>query len=134
MNRIPENYHFARFSGKICICICLLFLLSFSLGKKGSADAVKYSKTIFTIDKVYDHYTLLNCKLTTGRTHQIRAHLKHVNHPIVGDALYGGVEKSLKTQGQLLFAYKLHFVHPTTKKLMGFEVDLPNYFKQDPYV
>ena len=90
----------------------------------------KYSKTIFTIDKVYDHFTLLNCKLTTGRTHQIRAHLKHVNHPIVGDALYGGVEKSIKAQGQLLFAYKIQFMHPTTNKLMQFEVGLPDYFQQ----
>lgn len=89
----------------------------------------KYSKTIFTIDKVFDHYTLLNCKLTTGRTHQIRAHLKSVNHPIVGDVLYGGVDKAIKTQGQLLFAYKISFVHPTTNKMMTFEVDLPKYFK-----
>lgn len=88
----------------------------------------KYSKTIFTIDKVYDHFTLLNCKLTTGRTHQIRAHLKHINHPIVGDALYGGIEKTIKTSGQLLFAYKIQFVHPTTNNLMQFEVDLPDYF------
>lgn len=89
----------------------------------------KYSKTIFSIDKVFDHYTLLNCKLTTGRTHQIRAHLKSVNHPIVGDVLYGGVDKAIKTQGQLLFAYKISFVHPTTNKTMTFEVDLPKYFK-----
>ncbi|MBR6778993.1 MAG: RluA family pseudouridine synthase [Clostridia bacterium] len=88
----------------------------------------KYSKTIFTIDKVFDHYTLLNCKLTTGRTHQIRAHLKSINHPIVGDKLYGGEEKFLKTPGQLLFAYKIMFVHPTTSKQMEFSLDLPEYF------
>lgn len=89
----------------------------------------KYSKTIFTIDKVFDHYTLLNCKLTTGRTHQIRAHLKSINHPIVGDVLYGGQDKTIKTNGQLLFAYKISFVHPATNKTMSFEVELPDYFK-----
>ncbi len=90
----------------------------------------KYSKTIFTVDKVFDHYTLLNCKLTTGRTHQIRAHLKSKNHPIVGDSLYGGIDKGIKTNGQLLFAYKIQFVHPTTEKLMEIVVELPEYFKE----
>ena len=90
----------------------------------------KYSKTIFTVDKDFDHYTLLNCKLTTGRTHQIRAHLKSINHPIVGDVLYGGQDKTIKTNGQLLFAYKISFVHPTSNQNITFEVPLPDYFEK----
>lgn len=90
----------------------------------------RYSKTIFSVDKVFDHYTLLNCKLTTGRTHQIRAHLKSINHPIVCDKLYGGEDKTLNHNGQLLFAYKLSFVHPKSNELMTFEVEMPKYFKE----
>lgn len=96
--------------------------------KLTKSEKGKYSKTIFSIDAVYDHYTLLNCKLTTGRTHQIRAHLKSINHPIVGDKLYGGEDKNIVTNGQLLFAYKINFVHPTSKEKLKFEIGLPDYF------
>lgn len=89
----------------------------------------KYSYTDFYVDKVFEHYTLLRCVLKTGRTHQIRVHLKSKNHAIVGDELYGGVDKAIKTNGQLLFAYKISFIHPSTHKKMTFEVELPDYFK-----
>jgi len=89
----------------------------------------KYSYTDFYIHKVFDRYTMLRCVLKTGRTHQIRVHLKSKNRPIVGDELYGGVDKSIKTNGQLLFAYKIRFVHPITGKNLEFERDLPGYFK-----
>lgn len=89
----------------------------------------KYSYTDFFIEKVFNNYTLLRCVLKTGRTHQIRVHLKSKNHAIVGDVLYGGVDKNIKTQGQMLFAYKIKFVHPTTLKSMEFTVDLPNWYQ-----
>lgn len=94
-----------------------------------SEVAGKYSYTDFYVDRIFEHYTLLRCVLKTGRTHQIRVHLKSQNHAIVGDELYGGVDKSIKTSGQLLFAYKISFIHPSTHKKMTFKVELPDYFK-----
>lgn len=89
----------------------------------------KYAETHYKVLKRYKEHCLVQFELKTGRTHQIRVHAKHLNHPIVGDDLYGGKSK-FKTDGQMLHAHKLTFVHPKTNKLMEFSVDLPDYFQK----
>ncbi|MFA6755182.1 MAG: RluA family pseudouridine synthase [Bacilli bacterium] len=89
----------------------------------------KSAITHFKVLKRFSKYTLLECKLETGRTHQIRVHMEYINHPVVGDPLYGENNCFLYNKGQLLHAYKLTFIHPTTKKEVSFECPLPKYFK-----
>lgn len=83
--------------------------------------------TDFKVLKRFEKCCLVEFALQTGRTHQIRVHSKYLNHPIVGDKLYGKEVKGLV--GQLLHAYKISFVHPRSGELMTFEADLPGYFK-----
>ena len=82
--------------------------------------------TDYNVLERFEKCCLVEFVLQTGRTHQIRVHSKFLNHPIVGDRLYGHEVKSLN--GQLLHAYKLSFTHPRTGKLMAFEVPLPDHF------
>ncbi len=97
-------------------------------GAKDGREAV----THFFVEMRYEGYTLLRCRLETGRTHQIRAHLKSIGKHIVGDPVYGLKEDKLaKTNGisgQLLHAAKLGFMHPTTEKYMEFTQEVPSYF------
>ncbi len=74
-------------------------------------------------------YTLLELKLETGRTHQIRVHMKHIKHPVVGDKVYGSKNCKYNHIGQLLHAKTLGFLHPRTKEYLEFECDLPSDFK-----
>lgn len=85
--------------------------------------------THFEVLKRYRDYTFVKCILETGRTHQIRVHMKYIGHPLVGDPLYGP-KKTIKGNGQFLHAGKLGFVHPTTGKLLIFEVPLPKIFQE----
>lgn len=86
--------------------------------------------THFKVLKRYQNYTLISCRLETGRTHQIRVHLKYIGHPLAGDPLYGP-KKTLKGQGQFLHAAKLGFTHPRTGEFLTFEAKLPeNFTKQ----
>ena len=77
---------------------------------------------------MFDRYTLVACKLETGRTHQIRVHMAYIGHPLVGDPLYGFKKQSFKLKGQLLHARVLGFVHPSTGEYMEFEAPIPDYF------
>ena len=87
----------------------------------------KEAITHFEVLKRYKKYTLIKCRLETGRTHQIRVHMSSINHPLVGDKIYGG-STSLYNEGQLLHAYSLTFSQPSTKKEVNVQIDLPQYF------
>lgn len=89
----------------------------------------KEAQTRFRVVERFGNYTLLDCALQTGRTHQIRVHMKYINHPIVGDDKYGHACHVMDTQGQVLHAYRLTLRHPSTGKKMSFEAPLPEYFE-----
>lgn len=74
--------------------------------------------------------TYAECRLETGRTHQIRVHMKYCGHPVLGDEKYGHKCKIMDTQGQVLHAYKLTLIHPSSGKEMSFEAPLPAYFEE----
>lgn len=73
-------------------------------------------------------YTLCRFDLHTGRTHQIRVHAKYLNHPVVGDDVYGRSKREFNLDGQLLHAYRLEFTHPASGERMTFYAPLPDYF------
>lgn len=75
-------------------------------------------------------FTLCKFDLQTGRTHQIRVHAKHLGHPVAGDPVYGYKKQKLKADGQLLHAWQLVLVHPTTGQEMRFNAPLPTAFKE----
>lgn len=79
--------------------------------------------------KRYGEYTLIQCRLETGRTHQIRVHLKYIGHPVMGDPLYTTKKNKFGLSGQFLHAKKIGFIHPKTKEQRYFEADLPPLFK-----
>lgn len=84
--------------------------------------------THFKVLERFGEYTLIECQLETGRTHQIRVHLKYIGHPVAGDPLYGP-RKTLKGNGQFLHAKLLGFKHPRTGEEMVFEADPPTIFQ-----
>lgn len=89
----------------------------------------KEAITHFKVLKRYDGFTLLELKIETGRTHQIRVHLAEIGFPIVGDDVYSNGKNPFGVKGQMLHAAKLEFIHPTTNKKVTFEAPLPEYFE-----
>ena len=81
------------------------------------------SITHYKVLKEFDNFSLVNFKLETGRTHQIRVHSSYIGHPILGDDLYGN--KSNLINRQALHSYKISFIHPKTREKMHFEIDMP---------
>lgn len=90
----------------------------------------KNAKTHFKVKRRFDKHTLVECKLETGRTHQIRVHMSFINHPVVGDPTYGLKRQKLYSKGQLLHACSIGFDHPETKEYMEFTCELPEYFEK----
>ena len=91
----------------------------------------KPATTHFKVLQRFSNNTLVECKLVTGRTHQIRVHMAEIGHPVEGDPLYGSrTYDKLYKGGQLLTAYKLRLIHPTSKKEMEFQIELPSYFEE----
>ena len=96
-----------------------------AINEKNGKPAV----THYTVLERFGNYTLIECKLETGRTHQIRVHMTSIGHPLVGDEVYGPAKCPFKLQGQCLHAMVLGFVHPRTEEYMEFSADLPDYFE-----
>lgn len=89
----------------------------------------KSAVTHFEVLERFEGFTLVQLQLETGRTHQIRVHMKYICYPVAGDPLYGP-RKTLKGNGQFLHAQMLGFKHPTTGQMMVFEAPLPELFEK----
>ena len=90
----------------------------------------KEAITHFKVIERFRNYTLLEVKIETGRTHQIRVHLTEIGYPIVGDTVYSNGKNEWGIKGQCLHAKSLKFKHPITGKEMFIEAPLPEYFQK----
>ena len=97
-----------------------------TITEKNSREAVTHYRVLEKLGK----YTFIECVLETGRTHQIRVHMSHNGHPIVGDKTYGVKKEEFSLEGQLLHAYKIGFIHPVKNEYMEFVSELPDYFER----
>lgn len=99
--------------------------------RKRMAVNEKNGKAAVTHYQVLNHfreYTYIECRLETGRTHQIRVHMNSIGHPLLGDAVYGARKTPFHLEGQTLHAHKLGFIHPSSGAYVEVEAPLPGYF------
>ena len=90
----------------------------------------KRAVTHFKVLKRFRQFTYIECELETGRTHQIRVHMASLQHPLLGDSVYGPAKSPYKLQGQTLHAMTIGFIHPSTGEYMEFSAPLPAYFEE----
>ncbi|MBS4207691.1 RluA family pseudouridine synthase [Bacillus sp. FJAT-50079] len=92
-------------------------------------DNGKHAVTHFSVLERFDQYSFVECTLETGRTHQIRVHMKYIGYPLAGDPKYGP-RKTLQASGQVLHAGVLGFIHPRLNEYMEFSAPIPAYFEE----
>ena len=93
-----------------------------------SEPHTKYAYTGYKVLERLNNFTMLECRLKTGRTHQIRVHMASIQHPVAGDPVYGPHNCITSLHGQCLHAKTLGFVHPITGEQLRFDSELPDYF------
>jgi 23S rRNA pseudouridine1911/1915/1917 synthase len=92
-------------------------------------DSGKHAITHFRVLERFGNFTLVECRLETGRTHQIRVHMKYIGYPLAGDPKYGP-KKTIEFDGQALHAAVIGFIHPRTEEYMEYETPLPQVFNE----
>ena len=98
--------------------------------KMGVVEGGRHAVTHYRVIEAYKAASLIECRLETGRTHQIRVHMSYIHHPLYGDEVYGLRSDRNMGCGQFLHAYVLGFIHPSTGRYMEFRSELPDYFKK----
>jgi pseudouridine synthase, RluA family len=99
--------------------------LKMAIDEKNGKQAVTHVEVLENLP----NFSYIQCKLETGRTHQIRVHMASINHPLAGDTVYGPKKAIQELHGQCLHAKTIGFIHPATNNYMEFNSDLPNYFE-----
>lgn len=101
-----------------------------AINPKNGKEAITHYKVI----ERFGNFSYVECQLETGRTHQIRVHMASINHPLLGDSIYGPAKCPFNLQGQTLHAMVLGFIHPRTGEYVEFEAPLPDYFEKLIYI